>query len=231
MTTNPQYQLSVFMTYLASLPSDAAARLPSLTELSKKLQISVASLREQMEVARMMGLIEVHPRTGIQKRAYSFTDTIVVNLMYAVTSGEDAFSEFSDFRKHVESAYWKEAASLLLDEDLEFLSRIVTKAVGKLHARPPQIPVEEHRDFHLAMYRKITNTYVRGVLEAYWIMYEATGMAVYTDLQYLEQVWRYHQLMIDALQHGELDKGYRLFMEHIDLISQRVLKDQRHRFE
>ena len=226
-----RYQINSFMQYLASLPPCEANRLPPLAELSTQLGISVASLREQMEVARVMGLIEVRPRTGIHKRPYSFTDSVVLSLMYAVASGEDAFQNFSNFRKHVEAAYWQEAASQLTADDLAGLSKLVTKAFAKLHSRPPQIPVEEHREFHLSMYRKINNVYVQGVLEAYWALYELTGMAVYTDLQYLEQVWKYHQHMIEAIQAGELERGYRLFMEHIDLISQRVVKDKRHRFE
>lgn len=226
-----RYQISSFMQYLASLPPGESSRLPTLSEMSNQLGISVASLREQMEVARVMGLIEVRPRTGIHKRAYTFTDSVVVNLMYAVASGEDAFQAFSNFRKHIEAAYWQEAASLLTVDDLAGLSRLVTRAFAKLHSRPPQIPVDEHREFHLSMYRKLNNVYVQGVLEAYWNLYEVTGMAVYTDLAYLEQVWKYHQHMIEAIQAGELDRGYRLLMEHTELISQRVVKDKRHRFE
>jgi DNA-binding FadR family transcriptional regulator len=231
MANNNRTQLSTFMQYLASIPAETAMRLPPLSELSGQLGLSVASLREQMEVARMMGLIEVHPRTGIQKRVYTFTDTVMVSLMYAIASGEDAFQAFSDFRKHVEAAYWKEAASLMSEDDLAGLARLVTKATAKLHSQPPQNPLEEHKEFHMCMYRKIQNPYVQGVLEAYWIMYEVTGMAIYTDMQYLEQVWKYHQGMVEALQSGEIDRGYRLFMEHIDLITKRVVKDKRHRFE
>jgi DNA-binding FadR family transcriptional regulator len=231
MANNNRTQLSTFMQYLASIPAETAIRLPPLSELSGQLGLSVASLREQMEVARMMGLIEVHPRTGIQKRAYSFTDTVMVSLMYAIASGEDAFQAFSDFRKHVEAAYWKEAASQMSEEDLAGLTRLVTKATAKLHSQPPQNPLEEHKEFHMCMYRKIQNPYVQGVLEAYWIMYEVTGMAIYTDMPYLEQVWKYHQGMVEALQSGEIDRGYRLFMEHVDLITKRVVKDKRHRFE
>lgn len=231
MANNNRTQLSTFMQYLASIPAETAMRLPPLSELSGQLGLSVASLREQMEVARMMGLIEVHPRTGIQKRVYTFTDTVMVSLMYAIASGEDAFQAFSDFRKHVEAAYWKEAASQMSEEDLAGLTRLVTKATAKLHSQPPQNPLEEHKEFHMCMYRKIQNPYVQGVLEAYWIMYEVTGMAIYTDMQYLEQVWKYHQGMVEALQSGEIDRGYRLFMEHVDLITKRVVKDKRHRFE
>jgi DNA-binding FadR family transcriptional regulator len=223
--------LSPFMKYLAALPQDKDIRIPPLAELSHELEISVSSLREQMEVARMMGLIEVHPRTGIRKKAYNFTDAVMVSLMYGVACGEDAFSRFADFRKHVEASYWKQAACLLTEEDLSTLSLLVQRAFKKLHSRPPQIPVAEHKEFHLSMYRRLNNPYVQGTLEAYWLVYEETGMALYTDLQYLEQVWKYHQRMIEALQNGELDKGYHLFLEHIDLLSQRAFKDKRHNFE
>lgn len=223
--------LSPFMKYLASMPVDTACRLPPLAQLSQQLNISVASLREQMEVARMMGLIEVHPRTGIQKVKFSFTHTVVMSLLYGNEAGEEFFQQISDLRKHVEAAYWQEAASQLTASHLDQLDQIVTKAFQKLHSRPPQIPVEEHKTFHLVMYQKIENPYVQGILEAYWILYELTGMAVYADLQYLEQVWLYHRRMVEALKKSEFEAGYRIFMEHIDLMSQRVLKDKRHRFE
>lgn len=223
--------LSPFMKYLASLPADAPSRLPPLTQLSHQLNISVASLREQMEVARAMGIIEVHPRTGIHKVKFSFTHTVVMSLVYGNECGEDAFQQISDLRKHIESAYWQEAASQLSPVHIEQLNQLVEKAFQKLHARPPQIPVEEHKSFHLIMYQKVANPYVQGILEAYWILYELTGMAVYADLQYLEQVWHFHRRMVEALSRSEFDAGYRVFKDHIDLMSQRVLKDNRHRFE
>lgn len=223
--------LSPFMKYLASLPADSSSRLPPLTQLSQQLNISVASLREQMEVARAMGLIEVHPRTGIHKVKFSFSHTVVMSLVYCNESGEDAFQQISDLRKHIEAAYWQEAASQLSPIHIDQLNQLVDKAFQKLHSRPPQIPVEEHKSFHLVMYQKIANPYVQGILEAYWTMYELTGMAVYADLQYLEQVWHFHRRMVDALSRSEFDAGYRVFKDHIDLMSQRVLKDNRHRFE
>lgn len=231
MNQDNQLQLNPFMKYLASLPPDTAIRLPSLHELSRQLGISVASLREQMEVARVMGLIEVRPRTGIVKRPYTFTDTATMSLMYAVADGQDAFQAFSDLRQHIEAAYWKEAAALLNEDDTVYLQSIVDRAFGRLHNRPPQIPMEEHREFHLSVYRRINNPYVQGILEAYWVMYEKTGMAVYSDLEYLEQVWNYHQQMVKAIRNDRMEAGYQLFMEHLDLISHRVIKDKRHNFE
>ena len=58
------------------------------------------------------------------------------------------------------------------------------------------------------MYKKLNNIFVTGILEAYWQAYEDVGLDVYTDLQYLEQVWTYHQKTVEAIASGELD--YRL---------------------
>ena len=46
------HQLSEFLRYLAAWPGDDRGRIPPLNELSQELGISVASLREQLEVAR-----------------------------------------------------------------------------------------------------------------------------------------------------------------------------------
>jgi hypothetical protein len=58
-------------------------------------------------------------------------------------------------------------------------------------------------------------------LEAYWDLYEAVGMNLYTDFNYLEQVWKYHQLMVDAICTNQIALGYQALVEHKDLIHQR----------
>jgi DNA-binding FadR family transcriptional regulator len=230
ISTNPQ-RLSIFMQYLSTLSESNGAKIPSLIELSQILGVSVASLREQMEVARIMGLIEVKPRTGIQKVPYSFSKSVLINLTYALINDPSSFDAYSDLRKHIESAYWKEAVSLLSTEDVDGLFTIINVAFNKLHAKPPQIPHEEHKRFHLSMYKKLNNIFVTGILEAYWQAYEDVGLDVYTDLQYLEQVWLYHQKTVESIAKGELDSGYKSFAEHMEMISKRSTKPRISRFE
>ena len=54
----PSIDVSEFLHYLAS-HKEAEDGLPTLAELSRELGISVATLREQLEVARALGLVEV----------------------------------------------------------------------------------------------------------------------------------------------------------------------------
>ncbi len=68
--------LSQLLNYLVNIPDSSGSRIPPLNELSKELQISIATLREQLEVARVLGIVEVKPKTGIHKNNFSFYQAI-----------------------------------------------------------------------------------------------------------------------------------------------------------
>jgi DNA-binding FadR family transcriptional regulator len=212
--------LSEFLRYLALHGDSSEQQLPALSDLSRELGVSIASLREQLEVARALGLVEVRPRTGTKRLPYSFTPAVRQSLGYAITHDKNNFEAFADLRQHVEIAYWHEAVSLLTPQDYESLRTLVNRAWEKLRGNPIQIPHEEHRELHLGIYRRLNNPFVTGLLEAYWGAYEAVGFNFYTDLNYLEEVWQYHQKMVDSICNQDFEAGYKALNEHTDLIYQ-----------
>jgi DNA-binding FadR family transcriptional regulator len=213
-------QLSDFLRYL-SADTQNDERIPPLTVLSRELGVSVASLREQLEVARALGWVEVKPKTGIRRLPFSFRPAVEQGLAYAIAVDANYFKMFSDFRKHVEAAYWYEAVNLLSKNEFQTLQSLIARAYDKLQRSPVQIPHQEHRELHLSIYCKLNNPFVNGILEAYWNLYEAVGLDVYTELHYLQQVWAFHQKMVDAIIDGNYEVGYRALSEHMDLINQR----------
>ena len=219
---------SEFLDYLVAngMNEPGSQRLPPLNELSKKLGVSVATLREQMEAARTLGLVEARPRTGIRRLPYTFLPAVRQSLSYAIALDPGFFDTFADLRQHIESAYWFEAVRRLTAQDHEALQALLAQAWEKLRGSPIQIPQAEHREFHLLIYRRLENPFVLGILEAYWHAYEAVGLNVYADYYYLEQVWHYHQRMIDAICSGDLDTGYKALVEHTELIHHRPINSQ-----
>jgi DNA-binding FadR family transcriptional regulator len=215
--------LSDFIRYLAALP-DADDRLPPLALISKELGCSVASVREKLEVARALGLVEVKPRTGIRRLPFQFGLAIRQILAYAVSKDAASF-------QHVEEAYWHEAVRLLTPLDVDALAGLVRRAKLKLSSNPVQIPHQEHRDLHLRIYSRLNNTYVTGILESYWELYEAVGLNMFTDYAYLQRVWNYHEKMVQAIQAGQYDAGYQALVEHIDLLTQRPRPAMPQKFE
>lgn len=217
---------SEFLKYLAKLPThtvdqDDPARLPSLNELSKELGVSVAGLREQLEVAKALGLVEVRPRTGIRRLPYSFLPAVRQSLAYAIKLDRTHFEAFAELRNHVEAAFWEQAVRNLLPQDHKLLQDLMSRAWDKLRGTPIQIPQSEHRQLHLTVFSRLENPFVQGILEAYWDAYEAVGLNVYADYNYLKQVWHYHQQMVDAICSGDYVSGYSALVEHKDLLYHR----------
>ncbi len=66
-----------------------------------------------MEVARAFGFVEVRPKTGIRKNKYRFTPAVTASLGYAIKENAKLFDAYADLRKHIEAAYFEEAAALL----------------------------------------------------------------------------------------------------------------------
>jgi len=215
---SPLENLSEFMRYLAAHPQ-AEENLPALSSLSKELGISVASLREQLEVARALGLIDVRPRTGIRRLPFTFLPAVRQSLGYAMALDPNNFQLFADLRQNIEASYWHEAVEKLTEEDHAQLKMLMERAWRKLDGRPVQIPHDEHKQLHLTIYGRLNNPFVTGILEAYWESYEAIGLNVFTDYNYLRGVWQYHEKMVHAICSGDFSSGYRALVEHTDLLT------------
>jgi DNA-binding FadR family transcriptional regulator len=213
--------ISEFFRYLAS-HSEAENGLPSLTELGRELGVSVASLREQLEVARALGLVDVRPRTGTRRLPYSFTPAVRQSLGYALALNNDHFRKFADIRNHLEAAYWHEAVVKLTTDDKQELQALITRAWEKIRGTPVQVPHEEHRKLHLTIFSRVDNPFVIGVLEAYWEAYEGVGLNVFAGgYEYLQEVWRYHQQMVESICNGRFEVGYEALVKHTDLLYHR----------
>ena len=213
---------SEFLNYLLQFPTEDTPQLPSLKDLSQELGISISTLREQLQVAKALGLVDVRPRLGIRPQPYSFTPAVDASLCYAIEQDRENFEDFVDLRRHLELAYFPQALDLLQEEDHQELRELVASAWKKLRGKPARIPHQEHRQLHLAFYRRLENVFVTGLLEAYWDAYEAVGLNVYTDFEYLEQVWTYHEELVAIAIARDTARGRKILQEHFELMDRMV---------
>jgi DNA-binding FadR family transcriptional regulator len=211
---------SELLDYLAHRGPAAGPRLPAIPDLAGELGISPGKLREQLEVARELGMVEVKPKTGIRTLSYSFYPSVRTSLRYALSVDPKHFEDFGNLRTHLEDSFWSEAVARLTDEDVLRLRHLVDHAWEKLRGRPIQIPHAEHRELHLTIFSRLGNPFVRGLLEAYWDAYEAVGLSLYADYEYLTQVWGYHERIVEAIERRDLETGHRALVEHTGLLSE-----------
>lgn len=220
---SPDHLDSDLLNYIVAMGASPGDRLPSLDDLSKELKISTGKLREQLEVARALGLVEVRPNRGIRIAEYSFLAAIRLSLLYVLASDPSQFQAFGQLRNEVEAAFWHKAVTLLTPDDQFELKALIAAAWAKLNGRPIQIPHAEHRKLHLIIYRRLDNLFVKGLLEAYWEAYEAVGLSMYSDLHYLREVWTYHEGIVNAIFSGNLEEGHRLLLLHTTLLRHREM--------
>jgi DNA-binding FadR family transcriptional regulator len=154
--------------------------------------------------------------------AYDFLPAVRLSLLFALAQDPGQFDAFGSLRNHVEASFWHEAVSLLTEQDKVDLQDLMKSAWAKLSGSAIQIPHPEHRELHLTIFRRLNNTFVRGLLEAYWEAYEAVELNLFSDYEYLREVWTYHQRIVEAIVENRYDEGHALLIEHASLLRHRV---------
>ncbi|HEC24092.1 MAG TPA: FadR family transcriptional regulator [Chloroflexi bacterium] len=195
--------------------------LPTIQEISKELGTSVAKTREALEVARMLGVLEIKPGRGTRVAEYRFAPAVALSAMYAIGQDASHFEHLRQMRNALEVSFWEDAVMRLQPEDLACLRGLVRDAFAHLERQPIQVPASEHRQFHLTIFSRLDNPFVQGVLEAFWEVYEAFGLNLYADLEYHRRVWDYHERMINAIEAGDIERSRLLLIEHMGLLRHR----------
>lgn len=209
---------SDFLQYVIAHHVNPGDRLPALAEIGQDMGVSVGKLREELAVARGMGVVSVRPRLGIQREPFNFATAVLPAVLFSLATGEADFDQFGRVRRMIETSFWNEAVVRLTPEDKARLVQIVAGAWAKLRGEPIHIPNGEHRDLHLTIFSRLDNPFVQGLLVAYWDAYEASEMTRFVRYRYWVDVWTYHEQIVAALCADDFDRGRELLIEHFQLL-------------
>jgi DNA-binding FadR family transcriptional regulator len=209
---------SAFLRYLVDSQVAPGERLPTLNQIGKELGVSVGKLREQLEIARGLGLVSVRPRVGIVREPFDFSQAVLAGVLFGLGTGEAHFKQFSDLRQAIEIDFWDTAVRGLTSEDKTYLQLLIDRAWGKLKGSPIHVPNEEHRQLHLGIFCRLENPFVQGMLAAYWDAYEASELTRFAPYDYWLEVWEYHEKIVAALVANEFAAGLALLKTHFGLL-------------
>lgn len=209
---------SSILRYIIQHEVQPGDRLPTINELSRELGVSVGKIREELEVVRALGLVQVKPRMGTQVQEFCFGPAATLSVLYAVALNRDYFHDFTQVRNSVELGFWHEAVPQLTADDIAALRALVASARAKLNQSPAVVPFDEHRDFHLTFFRPLDNPFVKGLLEAYWAAYKVFAISWYAELSYHRKVWDYHERMVNCVAAGDFAGGRLALEEHMALL-------------
>lgn len=209
---------SAFLRYLIDKDVAPGERLPTLSEIGDEMGVSVGKLREQLELARSLGVVSVRPRVGIQRESFDFAQVLLDGVLFSLATGEATFDQLSQLRQVVETGFWEQAVVLLTAEDKHRLRALVNSAWRKLRGDPIHVPNGEHRQLHLTIFGRLENPFVRGLLETYWDAYEASEWTRFVSYEYWLEVWNYHEKIVAAIEENDVTRGKQLLVEHFSLL-------------
>ena len=209
---------SAFLRYLVDSEVAPGERLPTLNQIGQELGVSVGKLREQLEIARSLGLVSVRPRVGIVREPFDFSQAVLAGVLFSLGTGEAQFQQFSDLRQAIEVDFWETAVCDLTPEDKQKLQQLIAKAWAKLKGDPIHVPNEEHRQLHLTIFSRLDNPFVQGMLAAYWDAYEASELTRFATYEYWLEVWHYHERIVEAIVQDDVATGLNLLKGHFALL-------------
>lgn len=209
---------SDFLNYLVAHHVNPGDKLPSLNEIGDDMGVSVGKLREEVAVARQLGVVSVRPRLGIQREPFNFAEAVLPAILFSLATGEASFAQLSQLRQAIEMSFWDQAVVLLTPEDKARLGQLVNSAWAKLRGEPIHIPNGEHRQLHLTIFGRLDNPFVQGLLVAYWDAYEASELTRFMRYRYWVDVWTYHERIVEALCTNDFARGRQLLSEHFSLL-------------
>lgn len=222
MYSNESFSILQYLIEQGVKDGDAPSKLPPLGTLSKTLGVSRGKLREDLITAQAYGLVEMRPGDGTYVQPFDFYTAVRPAILYSIACDKCNFDRFYRVRARLELAFWEQAAARLDQSDFDVLQEILVRAEKKLSDTPIEIPHREHRELHLHIYSKLDNSFVTGLLKAYWDAYEAVELHRYFELSYYEQMWNSHRQMIGALRRGDLKDGQAILLDHFLILEDRL---------
>ncbi|MCA9882058.1 MAG: FadR family transcriptional regulator [Anaerolineae bacterium] len=207
------------MNHILSAGYEPGETLPTIKELASReyLGVSTSKIREQLEVARALGIVDVRSRTGTQLKPLNFAQPVRLAALYALGQNPESFEQLNDLRIGIEVTFWQRACETLTEQELCTMREMIENAHRQLNSHPIHIPFAEHRKFHLTMFKKLDNPFVIGILEAYWDVYDVVASNQYAEYSYLLEVWQHHENILDAIVAGNFDAALEYFIKHTQL--------------
>lgn len=177
-------------------------KLPTEQELCQMINVSRNVLREALKALQLIGVIESSPKTGMVIKEFTF-DHLFENVFYSLISDEtNVINELREIRSILEIAFFEEAFNTITDEDLEELYRIVESIKNKLDNDMDFL--EEDKQFHFIIYRKIKNKSLLSLLNCAWMVSVDIKKAKLYVNRSLEETYMIHKAIYNAIKAKDL---------------------------
>ncbi|CEP68510.1 Transcription regulator HTH, GntR [Moorella glycerini] len=201
-------------------------RLPSERELSERLAVSRASVREALSALAAMGVIDIRPGEGTFVRNIR-NGAIVEPLAMALLLDRQAAMELLEARQALEGEAAHLAARRAGPEDLEKMAEILKEMERDL--RKGTLGEEADLRFHLAIAEAARNSVLARLMHTVsYTMRQAlrtSRQRLYTTTGNLELLFEQHQRIYEAIKAHNPRAARRAICEHLRFVERELQRE------
>lgn len=190
--------------------------IPTEHELSSRLNVSRAALREALKSLESLGIIEVRPGMGRFLATFN-VNAILDNLAYGIECNVRDFGDILDVRIALEETFLARYAGRFTPERIRELRNIVEdmrRLVDKGGSEDELIQV--HTDFHLALYREPGNWLLLSLIKTFSTVQRSLTLLRRYRTQDMSRFIAQHVALVDAIETGDAALVRDRLLEHFE---------------
>ncbi|UYM05571.1 FadR/GntR family transcriptional regulator [Solicola gregarius] len=197
----------------------AGDRLPPEATLAEELEVSRPSLREATRSLQTLGVIEAQPGNGLFVAEFSFRP-VIEQLPYGLAELSQGLEEILTAREAMEVGLMPAVARMETHEALDRCADLAEQMTVLEHKGESIEAVD--RDFHLTLYRPLSNPLVDNLIELFWELFVRLGDAIPGRPE--KDRGEAHLRIVRALQSGDGSAAITHMREHFDDVRERAAK-------
>jgi GntR family transcriptional repressor for pyruvate dehydrogenase complex len=199
-------------------------RIPSERELSSELRISRQSIREALNRAEIMGLIDVRQGEGSFILS-SLKGSLKPPLTVIIEKQVERIFDFLEIRKLVEGWCAEKAALEATGEELEDMKTILDK-MKKVVSKDKQWE-ELDLVLHLSIAKATHNIVAIHIMDALKVNFSLFFRFTKSmpSSERLDVLWQHHYDIIDAIARKDSNMAKQKVIDHLNFIEQKIRKD------
>ena len=199
-------------------------KIPSERELSSEIGISRQSIREALNRAEVMGLIEVRQGEGSFILS-SLEGLLKPPLTVIIEKEAERIFDFLEIRKLVEGWCAEKAALEATADELEDMQEILDemKKVASKDKQWEKLDLELHLSIAKATHNIIAIHIMDALKVNFSLFFKFTKSMPSSER--LDVLWQHHHEIIDAIVGKNSDLAKQKVVDHLNFIEEKIRKD------
>jgi len=199
-------------------------RIPSERELANELEISRQSIREALNRAETMGLIEIRQGEGSFILS-SINEALKTPLTLIIEEEAERVFDFLEMRKLIEGWCVEIAAKEATPEELEKMESILfkMKTVGSKNKQWEALDLELHLSFAKATHNIIAVHMMEALKSNFGLFFQFTKSM--PSPEKLDVLWQHHNEIFLAIKSRNPVTAKHKVIDHLDFIEGKIKED------